>query len=436
MSLIDLSLVTTTLLRLLQARVDPLWASLFPPLPPPPTITYTGVSPASGLSADQALGMFLYYASEDPHFKNQPPVFRDQPPVRFTPMGVQLQYQLFAQTAELGDPDGAALRAQRLFGLALKALHDFPSLDRNTSFGGLIFPPELQGTNNVIRITKKNIAPNEVTNFWTAGSQAVRLAAYYEVSATLLEPDRPQVLSGRVLRYGIQIFVNGAPRLDVSRATVRFQIPGETSDRTVEVTPGEAAIGENISFEGTDLNGDATTLLIKRADWDEAQEVGIDWGVVAGTDFILTQVHPQASAEDIVPGFYTAAARVTRFRQMPDGSIRSFPQKSNEVPFTVTPAITNPAYNAVAVAVANIVTVTGSVFQHADVEPGNVRVIIGSEPVPLEPALVLTAGHFEIVSATQIRIQFPIAGLASGATLPLRVIVNGAEHSPRWVQVP
>lgn len=436
MPLIDLSLVTSTLLRLLQARVDPLWASLFPPLPPPPTITYTGVSPATGLTVDNALGMFLYYAGEDAQFKNLPPVYKDQPPVRFTPMGLVLQYQLYAHAAELGDPDNAALRAQTLFGLALKTLHDFPSLDRNTSFGGPIFPPALQGTNNVMRITKRNILPGEVSNFWTAGTQAIRLAAYYEVTATLLEPDRPQVLTGRVLRYGIQIFVNGAPRLDVSRATVRFRLPGETSDRTVEVTPGEAAIGENISFEGTDLNGDATTLLIKRADWDDAQEVGLDWGVVGGSNFILAQVHAQAGAEDIVPGFYTAAARVTRFRQMPDGSIRSFPQKSNEVPFTVTPQITNPAYNVVAVAVANIVTVTGSVFQHADVEPENVRIVIGSEPVPIEPTAALTPGHFEITSATQIRIQFPIAGLASGATLPLRVIVNGAEHSPRWVQVP
>src|SRR5262245_40172921 len=218
MSLIDLSLVTTTLLRLLEARVDPLWAAFFPPSPPnppPPAIMYTGVSPATTLAADQALGMFLYYASEDPHCKNLPPAYKDQPPVRFTPMGVQLQYQLFAHAADLGDPASAALRAQRLFGLALKTLHDFPSLDQKTSFGtfGQIFPTELQNTDNVIRITKRNIVPNEVANFWTAGNQAVRLAAYYEVSATMLEPDRPQLLSGRVLRYGVQVFVNGAPHL-------------------------------------------------------------------------------------------------------------------------------------------------------------------------------------------------------------------------------
>ncbi len=438
MPLTDLSLVTATLLRLLRARVDPLWAQLFPPSPPnppPPVITYTAAS-STNIANDHALGMFLYYASEDPHFKNQPPVFKDQPPVRFTPMGLQLQYQLIANAPDLGDPDSAALRSQRLFGLALKTLHDFPSLDRNTSVGGLVFPPELQGSDNVIRITKRNLPPNEVTNFWTPGNQSVRLAAYYEVNTILLEPDRPQLRVGRVLRYGIQVFVNGAPRLDTSSTTVKFRIPGETSDRTVEVAPGEVAIGENISFEGTDLHGDATTLVIRRSDWATPQEVGLDWGVIAGTDSILAQVHSQAGAEDILPGVYSAAARVTRNRLMPDGSMRAFPQTSNEVPFTVIPEITNPAYNAVAAAVGDIVTITGSVFQHADVPPGNVRVIIGAEPVPLEPSLALTAGHFEITSPTQIRIRFPIAGLVPGATLPLRVIVNGAENSPRWVLVP
>jgi hypothetical protein len=439
MSILDLSLVTTTLLRLMKARVDPLWASLFPPSPPnppPPTITYSGVS-SDKLSGDQALGMFLYYANEDPHFKNLPPVYQDQPPVRFTPMGLQLQYQLLAHATDLGDPDAAVVRLQRLFGLALKTLHDFPSLDRNSQIGGaLIFPPELQGTDNVLRISLKNIPANELTGFWTSGTQAVRLAAYYEVTATLLEPDRPMTSGGRVYRYGVQIFVNGAPHLDSSRATVTFRLPGETTDRTAEVRPGEGAIGEGIVFEGTDLSGDVTTLLIKRIGWDEPEEVGSEWGVIAGTDTIFSVIQSKAGFQDIVPGFYTAAARVARFRLMPDGTTRAFAQQSNEVPFTVTPTISTPAYNAVATAVANVVTVTGGIFQHADVLPENVRVIVGPEPVPLEPTLALTAGHFEIVNPTQIRIRFPVAGLAPGATLPLRVIVNGAEHSPRWVRVP
>jgi len=397
--------------------------------------------PSASLSGDNAIGLFLYYASEDPHFRNLPPYYQDQPPVRFTPMGLQLQYQLVSHAADLGnDAAGAALRSQRLFGLALKTLHDFPSLDRNTAVAGFgpVFPPELQGTDNLFRITFKNLAANEATGFWSAGNQAIRLAAYYEVGATLLEPDRPQVYGGRVLRYGVQVFVNGSPRLDTSRSTVRFRLPGEATDRTVEVQPGEAASNEDIAFDGVDLAGDDTTLVINRAGWDAPQAVATDWGVVAGTDFILTRVRNRAGVEDMVPGVYTAAARVTRNRQMPDGRVRAFPQTSNVVPFTVAPAITNPAYNVVAAAVGpqSIVTVTGGVFQHADVLPENVRVIVGPEPVPLETTAALTPGHFEIVSPTVVRFRFPIAGLTSGTTVPLRVIVNGAENSPRWVLVP
>ena len=438
MSLLDLSLVTTTLLRLLKARVDPLWAELFPPVPPPPTITYTGVS-SDKLTDDQALGLFLYSVAEDPHFKNQPPIYQDKPPVRFTPMGLQLQYQLVSHANDLGDAASAILRSQRLFGLALKTLHDFPSIDKSTQIsGGPVFPSALQGTDNVLRINLRNIAPNEITNFWTAGNQFVRLAAYYEVSATLLEPDRPQLKGQRVLRYGVQIFVNGAPRLDTSSSTVTFHIPGEANDRTAEVRPAEAASGENVTFEGTDLTGDATTLLIRKTGWDEPQEVSTDWGVAAGPASILAQVKSAAGSKDVVPGVYSASARVTRFRTMPDGTTRAFSQESNQVPFTVSPTITNPAYNAVAVAVGpqNIVTVDGGIFQHPDVASDSVRVVVGPEPLVLEPTAILSPGHFEIVNPTRLRFRFPLAGVTSGATLPLRVIVNGAENAPRWVLVP
>jgi hypothetical protein len=444
MPILDLSLVTTTLLRLLKARVDPLWAEFFPPSPPAPplpTITYSGAS-SEKLTGDNALGLFLYSATEDSHFKNQPPVYQDQPPVRFTPMGLQLQYQLMAHAADLGDAEGAILRSQRLFGLALKTFHDFPSLDRNTQIGGaLVFPPGLQGTENVIRITLRNIAPNEVASFWTAGNQAVRLAAYYEVSATLLQPDRPEVRVERVLRYGVQVFFNGAPRLDISRSAIRFRIPGEATDRTAEVQPGESSVGEDIFFDGADLSGDNTTLLTKKTGWSEPQEVGSEWGVVAGAETVFARVQARAGLEDIVPGVYSASARVSRNRVMPDGRTRAFSQESNEVPFTVAPTITNPAYNVVAVGVPvgpnqSMVTVDGGIFQHPDVAPENVRVFVGPEPVLLETTAALTPGHFEIVNATQLRFMFPLVGVTSGTTLPLRIIVNGAENAPRWVLVP
>jgi Pvc16 N-terminal domain len=433
MPLLDLSLVTTTLLRLLKARVDPAWASFSPPS----VVSYSGL-PSDRLTGDQTLAVSMYHTVEDAYFKNQPPVYQDLPPVRFTPMGIQLHYQLCAHAAEGADAEGAVLRAQRLFGLALKTFHDYPSLNRDTQIGGVaVFPTELNDTDNVFRITLKNIAPNEAISFWT-GTQAVRLAAYYEVDVVLLEPDHPQLRASRVLRYGVDVFVNGAPRLDASRSRVTFRLPNETADRIADLQPGESAVGENISFDGANLSGDAMTLLIGKANWGEAEEVGSDWGVAGGTDTVVARVQSRAGAQDVVPGVYSAAARVTRNRRMPDGTLRAFPQASNGVPFTVAPTIANPAYNAIAAAGGpqQIVTVDGGVFQHPAVLPENVNVIVGSEPVPLETSGALTAGHFEIVNPGRIRLRFPISGLNSGDVLPLRVIVNGAENAPRWVQVP
>jgi hypothetical protein len=430
----DLSLVTATLLNLLKLRVDVLWSAFFSS--PAPPIAYSAVS-SNALAGDNTLGMFLFHANEDAHFKNMPPLFQDQPPVRFTPMGLQLQYQMVAHAAATGgDAESAAQRAQLLFGLGLKTLHDFPSLDRNTRVdGNLVFPVALQGTDNIIRIAFRNVTPSEATSFWTAATQGVRLAAYYEVTATLLEPDRPQLRGARVLRYGVQIFVNGAPRLDTSRSRITFKLPLEASDRTVDLEPGEAATGETIHFDGSDLSGDATTLLLKKAGWLEPEEVGFDWSVTAGTDTIAATVRPRAGAHAIVPGVYSAAARVTRKRTMPDGSIRAFPQTSNDVPFTVAPRITNPAYNVVPPA-ANVVTVTGGIFQHAEVPPESVRLIVGAEAVPIQPSGALTAGHFEIPDPATLRFQFPIGALNSGDVVPMRIIVNGAESAPRWVRVP
>jgi hypothetical protein len=434
MPLLDLSLVTTTLLRLLRERVNIGWTALHAPNPAPP-VNYSGAT-SDKLTGDQALGMFLYHVVEEPHFKNQPPLYQDHPPVRFTPMGLQLHYQLTAHAADQINPENAVIRAQRLFGLALKTWHDYPHVDRDTNVNGLVFPTELQGTDTVFRITLKNVPPNEAANFWTAGTQPVRLAAYYEVSVVLLQPERPEMRAGRVLRYGVQIFVHGAPRLDASQSTVTFRLPNDTADRTVELQPGEAAVGEKISFHGEDLNGDATTLLIKRIGWPEPADAGGQWGIVSGPNAIFAQVSAQVAGHDIVPGVYSAMARVTRNRLMPDGSNRAFPQTSNEVPFTVAPAITNPAYNAVATAVGNIVTIDGGIFSHADVPPENVQVIAGPASVPRQTVGPLTAGHFAIISATQIQFRFPVAGLNSGQVLPLRVIVNGAENAPRWVRVP
>jgi hypothetical protein len=48
----------------------------------------------------------------------------------------------------------------------------------------------------------------------------------------------------------------------------------------------------------------------------------------------------------------------------------------------------------------------------------------------------LTAGQFEVVNATTLHFKFPASGFVSGTKAMLRIIINGAENAPLWVQVP
>ena len=446
----SLSLISDALLHLLELRVTDAWKSRYDTSYP---VSYS-LLPSDKLTGDPTLGFYLYHVIEDPYLKNQPPVSADQPPVRFNPMGLQLFYQLTVNSQRPPDSDlghmDSVLREQELFGLALKTLHDYPRIDERTTIhitnppgDKKVFSPGLENTDTVIRISMMNIPADQAGQFWASSKEPIRLAAYYMVTATLLEPEVPSRYAGRVLRYGVQTFVNGAPRLIASHNTVTFVVPNETVTRSITAQPAEAAVTESLQFEGVDLMGDvATTLLIKRSDWDSAGIPGADWSITSGPDTISakigTTVTLPSGPKTVTPGHYTATAQVTRNRVMPDGSNKSFVQTSNEIPFTVAPQITTPATGIIATATANVLAIFGGVFPYPIVPPvSKVQVIIGSESVMYEPSDSLTSqGYFKIVSTGELQITFPVPGLIPGKTLPLRIIVNGAESAPRWVTIP
>ena len=152
MPLIDLPLVTQTLIRLLTKYVEQghLWGQ---------TDLYTDFivtgDPAdllaeamSGSNANKALSVYLYYLEEDGYNKNLPAPPGNSPPVQFREMGLSLYYLLTAQS-NVQDPLQRPYHLeQRLMGYALKAFHDFPSIDANTLIGtgadAYVFPDALR----------------------------------------------------------------------------------------------------------------------------------------------------------------------------------------------------------------------------------------------------------------------------------------------------
>jgi hypothetical protein len=422
--LLDIALVTQTLLSLIEkhvtaspeaGKVTPLTVSSLPP---------------DRLTGDRTLGLYLYHITEDAQYKNLPPPSADEPPVRFTPMGLNLYY-LLAGHSDLAGNTGAEAE-QTMVGLAMKALHDFPVIDDATTVGGTpVFPAALQGTDNRFRVVLQPVQHTEAMNYWAAGSQALRLAVYYQVSVVLLEPEPIRSRAGRVLSYGVSALPRGAPHLAGSRSSVTFTVPGEATPRSVEVRPAEAPVTGRVVFFGSDLAGDQTTLLIRHPRFGGLVEVGTDWGVVASEREIVATVQPHASGAAIIPGLYSATAKVTMRRVMPDQTTREFAKTSNAVPFVVTPRIAailppDPTGRVV---------VQGGLFQGAGIDPGDVEVFVGAQKLPRAGA-TLNPGEFEVTAANTLRFRYPVAGAAPGTVVPFRMIINGAESAPNWLTVP
>lgn len=426
MALSDLSLVTTALMSLIDKSINasPAWGAL-----PPPTVTGLPPDKLSGIG-DNVVGFYLYHVTEEPALKSQPWAGRPSSPIRYSPMGLNLHYVLSAQS----DLDGttAPLREQLLMGLAMKALHDYPILDDTTLIGlQPVFPAALMGDDNKLRIQARPVPPGEAVSYWMAGSSPLRLSAYYEVSVVLLDPEEPPTGAGRALLYTISTFVGGLPRLATSCSAITFTVPGETSPRTVLVQPAQAAPDAEITLVGQNLTGDRVALLVRGADWPAAVEVDPAWGGVAASDRFFATVRDTVTGQAVLAGTYSATVKVVRTLASADGTPREIEQLTNATPFLVTPGVTAIS----APAPTGIFTVTGETFQHAELPSSAVRAYIGDTQLSLGAAGALGPGEYAILGPTQVEMRLP-SGLTPGRFVPVRIVINGAESPPRWVQVP
>lgn len=442
MALLDLSLVTTALIKLLEAHISASSAWPFATWGLPSV----SARPPDLLTAG-SLGVYLYHVAEEAHTKNQAAVGRDSPPVRFTPMGLSLYYQITARGNGLDDV--ATLQEQTYLSCAIKALHDYPIVDDSTLVPHRLAPPpaplappvavlqaaELDGRGNRLRITMQPVAYNDASTFWSGSSLVPRLAAYYQVSVVLLEPEKPTSLTGRVFQYGVQTFVGGAPRLDGSENTLDVKVPGLPAQQ-LTARPAEAPVGGQIAFTGYNLFGDATRLLIQHVRWPDRVEVDAGWGVIATDDRVFATVQQEADGRPIVPGLYSAQVKVVRRRTLPDGTTRDFGVGSNDTPFTISARIDTLTF------VGDAGTLTAYAFPTRDplkppVPPDAVQLCIGGAmltnvtPVTVGPTPVLEPGQFWIVDASTLALRLP-AGLAAGRPVSLRLFVLGAESPPKW----
>ena len=427
MAVLDLSLVTDAFLRLIERGIN-----TSPEWPSPGPLATVVAHPPDRLGGDFTVGFYLYSITEDPHHKNAPAPGDQSLPLQFTPMPLQLYYLLTAHSDLAGD--ASTTREQLMMGLAMKALRDQPYIDENSFVGPVrIFSNALVGRGNKFRITLHPTTPHDAVQYWTAGSQPLRLSVHYHVSVVFLEPDRPTA-PGRVLSYGVHSLLRGAPHLDHSLNRVAYTLPDGTTP-TVVLRPAEAALGGDIEFRGSELTDDETRLLIQHSSWAQPIEADAStWGVTASASFVLARVAEFAGTEPVLPGQYFATVVAVSNRTMPGGAVRRFETPSNQVPFAVAPRIDALAFPG---------TLSGRSFNPAILTGDAIQMFIGVDrltritpnPPPPAPPAPPAGGQFQVIDNTTIQFRVP-ATAVSGSVVPVRLIVRGVESAPRWETLP
>ena len=432
MALLDLSLVSRCFTSLLSERIP-----LYPDWPAATPLLVSAGAPDL-VNAPHGLSFYLYHVREDAHTKSQDWPVNDAVPQRYKPMGLTLYY-VMTPRSNIADANLRALADQLVMGLALKTMRDLPVIDDTSTVdtpGGpvLLMLPALRGRNNRLRALLQPTPANEAAQYWQAGTNPLRLAAYYEVAATLLEPDEPQTRRGRVLMVGVHSFVRGQPRSESTSNTISFTPPGQLDARQLDISPAEVPYGQTLEVRGADLKGDTTALLLSHRDFVEPVEADAAWNLQTNGSLLTVTVQPAAGTQVLVPGIYGAIVRTTARHTMPDGSRRDFDAFSNESGFVIAPAIVSVT------GAGPVLTINVDGFAPHLLASAELLVFAGATRLARVGASPPGAGEFFTpatppAATTTIRFRFP-AGLVAGSVLPLRLVVRGAESGPWWESVP
>lgn len=451
MALLDISIITRAVINVIKAGFDS-------------STAWTGVLGKPDVLPDppdrkdkEGVGFYLYHISENGHYKNMPPLGNDNASVKFTPMALNLYYQLSAN--DKSDEGESSFTEQTMMSVAMKALHDYPEINDTTTISfkdrvGLnnsvreVLPSLLRGTNRFrVRISLQPLAYNEALQFWTAEKSPNKLAAYYEVSVVFLQPEPPLSVSGRVLAYGVNVFTEGAPQIISSQSIINFKIPGEVDKRQITAQPAQVATKSTLSFLGTGFNGNSLDLLLINARWKQAGIVALNdpnWQITvkAGNELSVTiqekvDLMKEKPADplvtkDVLPGMYAAKIRVGRVIKLPNNTTRVIEHVSNQFPFIVTPRL-DIMNDLITTPLGSTITINGHGFKDAQLPESEVQIYVGNQRYTASSGN--TPETFNITSLTAFNLTLSNDPSVRGQTLPLRVIIAGAESAPKWIKI-
>jgi hypothetical protein len=357
-------------------------------------------------------------------------------------------------------------------GYALKTLHDYSVIDDDTEVSGTqVLHPDLRERDNRLEVTLRPVSPEDSIAFWSAEDrQTARLSAYYEVRYALLEPEPPRRLPGIVLNLGTFIVNLASPQLAGSRSEVTFTLPAQAGggEQTIVASParvgppGGPPIANRLTLLGTNLTiGQQRRLFLRNPRWreraPELERVLVDpdlpanvadgWTIDEAPDRIDVTLGTQLTVAvpsgppvvlPVEPGIYHARVEVVKELRIIQGQLKEITDTSNETAFAATPrvigaAVVDPVEQRIRVELDPSTELTPA----GAPRPLDIMVVVDGETyAPFDPTVsgaTFDIGEFEPATDTLdflARFDPNVSG-----THPFRVIVEGAESQPFWIEL-
>ncbi|MCW3097931.1 MAG: hypothetical protein JWL77_3549 [Chthonomonadaceae bacterium] len=171
-------------------------------------------------------------------------------PIPYQPLGLELFYLITAISA------GAYAQEQQIFSLALKRLHENPTL--------LVDAPGREEPER-LRVALESESLAEMTQRWQTAGAPIRLSAVYRVGILFLEPPAPPPPSRPVTTWTVSAHASALPQ-DTSAQVigtfinVRYTGP-EGEQNAYDLSPANAAPGQTLLLHGLNFGGPTATRV-------------------------------------------------------------------------------------------------------------------------------------------------------------------------------
>lgn len=464
MTVPDISAATTALQNLLVLNVARLSGSV---------VNVSTLRPER-VDTGNILNLYCYHVTEDTHTKLRRRQSQGQA-IATSPLSLVLHYIVTAHIDTTGSFD--ALTEQRLLSYAMKTFHDFPVIEDGVLVGAdSVMPLELQGRDNRFEITMVQLNPLESLEFWANEHDiTAKPSAYYEVRPVELEPEAPTRVPGVVLTLGNFVFLLGTPQIAGTEGELPLALPAALGGGTTTATLSPARVGpvnpaplpawNILRLKGAALDkGQAQTLLLSHPHWtllfpdlsripvEMAQNAALGWSqtvadglaeISVGEQLAVPRPDGSFTTVDLYPGTYTVSWAVRLAFEQSDGSTRFIEERSNDATFSVNPRITGFARDGASGAVT--LDFGGPWRLNRGIPPPpdpvaepELDILLSvdgtgyrrwNDVPPVQPPGTYTLADHQLS-------YLPLAAANATGLHTVRVLVNGADTQPFWIEIP